>query len=782
MAVLFFIVLAFMANSAFAKPISQSEAQNIATNLAKTKKHSTMLKTKKIRKSQPTMERMNFAIEENMLYYVFDIGENNGFAIIAGDDVFKPVLGISENGKFDYADMPPNFAWYLQNLEAELEYALQNGQTANSETIKEWELYAASAPYITGTYLIKTTWSQESPYNNMCPKIAGIATYTGCVATSMSQLMNYHQWPLQISGGIPQYTTQTSAISVPAISRENFAYDWANMANSYSGTTTSAQKTAVATIMHHSGAAIKMDYDTDGSGAYSTNIPKVMPLYFDYDRNIKFISRDGKYIRPEDYTEIASGTWRPSNDSILPYIWEDIMKIQIDSLLPVIYSGNPENGGAGHSFILDGYDNSGKFHFNWGWGGQYDGWFASTVLKPGTGRDYSYSQDAIINIMPNLQEAGNSDLRIFGKNLLLQNYSVARGEIFKVNATIYNIGTATFPRGKTLGIAILNPLNEEVFEIIGTVVLDSIMPFNRAREITSASYLRGDYSLDIESVIFQNISPGNYILKAAIKNENDVWEFIEAATSYLNSANITVNDEVIPDNSYLELCRVITLTPVERALLYDYVILQGNPLEANIGIRNTGTSAFIGKISVELGDEKIGESFIIIPVGSTCRTITLNSKNIVSGDGEYILSIVAENVAEEKSLVASYNSYYKNPILVYVWDSGSCPLANRCGDGCVENFLVEYCDDGQIKTPIRLPQLATANQAIQIHNGINLQTTNSATVEIYSLKGNLISKQNFASGVYSVSLGNLPKGMYIVKISFANSATGANSILRVPVM
>jgi len=55
------------------------------------------------------------------------------------------------------------------------------------------------------------------------------------------------------------------------------------------------------------------------------------------------------------------------------------MKIQIDSLLPIIYSGS---GSGGHSFILDGYDNSGRFHFNWGWRGDYDGWFVSTVLNP----------------------------------------------------------------------------------------------------------------------------------------------------------------------------------------------------------------------------------------------------------------------------------------------------------------------------------------------------------------------------------------------------------------
>jgi len=81
-------------------------------------------------------------------------------------------------------------------------------------------------------------------------------------------------------------------------------------------------------------------------------------------------------------------------------------------------------------------------------------------------------------------------------------------------------------------------------------------------------------------------------------------------------------------------------------------------------------------------------------------------------------------------------------------------------------------------TPILLPQIATANQALKIHNGINLQAKSDAVVEVFNLNGNLLIRQNFASGVYTVSLGHLPKGMYIVKVSFG----GTPAILRIPVM
>ena len=80
-------------------------------------------------------------------------------------------------------------------------------------------------------------------------------------------------------------------------------------------------------------------------------------------------------------------------------------------------------------------------------------------------------------------------------------------------------------------------------------------------------------------------------------------------------------------------------------------------------------------------------------------------------------------------------------------------------------------------TPILPSQLASGNKAVQTRNGLNLTATSNATVEIYNLSGNLVSRQNFASGVYAISLGHLPKGLYLAKVSFGSG----KEVLRVPV-
>jgi len=85
-----------------------------------------------------------------------------------------------------------------------------------------------------------------------------------------------------------------------------------------------------------------------------------------------------------------------------------------------------------------------------------------------------------------------------------------------------------------------------------------------------------------------------------------------------------------------------------------------------------------------------------------------------------------------------------------------------------------------------IPQIASVNHIAQTRNGINLSLKSNAVVEVYGLKGNLIQRQNFANGVYSVSLGHLPKGMYIVKVKFGNRENsvnrGSGSIMRIMVM
>ena len=63
--------------------------------------------------------------------------------------------------------------------------------------------------------------------------------------------------------------------------------------------------------------------------------------------------------------------------------------------------GGEDTDGGGHEFVCDGRDANNKFHINWGWEGDGNGYFAITSLKP-TGSSYNFSTnlDALIGLRP----------------------------------------------------------------------------------------------------------------------------------------------------------------------------------------------------------------------------------------------------------------------------------------------------------------------------------------------------------------------------------------------
>jgi len=98
--------------------------------------------------------------------------------------------------------------------------------------------------------------------------------------------------------------------------------------------------------------------------------------------------------------------------------------------------------------------------------------------------------------------------------------------------------------------------------------------------------------------------------------------------------------------------------------------------------------------------------------------------------------------------------------------------------GYVEQQLASIDTTKDIISPIIHQQIACDNRILVIKNSVNLQVKKIAHFEIYNLNGRLKKSMNFTSGVYNVPLGDLPKGMYVAKVSFGDGV----KVLRVPVM
>ena len=347
--------------SAIAGPRSYQQAKAIAQRQAAMLGIEMDAEVAASAKAAPRMSVSSTVSPSATCYYVFANGEDKGFTIVSGDDRMPEVVGYSAQGTYAPDHLPANYVGFMKAYQETVE-ALLKGDAQVSGGLAEarqWRAEragtAAVAPLLGG---IK--WNQRAPYNNMCPLYDDTnRSVTGCVATAMAQVMMYHQYPKALKATIKAYTTKSKGIGIPEIS-SGATYDWDNMLPDYSQSDyTSAQDDAVAKLMYHCGAAVKMDYGPS-SGANVT--PAILATYFGYDADLM-----------QDLTRTCFSLQQ----------WMTLIDNELKAKRPILYSGQSSDGG--HEFVCDGSDGRGLYHINWGWGGYQDGYFDLTILLPQKG-------------------------------------------------------------------------------------------------------------------------------------------------------------------------------------------------------------------------------------------------------------------------------------------------------------------------------------------------------------------------------------------------------------
>ena len=318
--------------------------------------------------------------------YIFS--SDNSFVIVSADDKARPVIGYSNENPFVINGNNTNIDYWLNQINSEIQYAIDNDIEATEDIQKEWKTLVKGvkpeAKHRSAVdALLTTKWSQDEPYNNMCPG----GSMTGCGATAMAMVMKYWNWPAQGVGANSYYENDFGNISV------NFSattYDWENMTDEYNYASTQVEKDAVATLMYHCGVSINMDYGLQASGAYPDDVKDALVDHFNYKSSINDHMKDY-------YSD---------------YEWIALLKEELDAHRPILYNGWDIEGG-GHSFVCDGYDENDYFHFNWGWGGYCDGHFVIGGLSPGIGGigsgsgQYNETNYIIIGIEPNDNSASD---------------------------------------------------------------------------------------------------------------------------------------------------------------------------------------------------------------------------------------------------------------------------------------------------------------------------------------------------------------------------------------
>lgn len=290
-------------------------------------------------------------------YYMFRNKEDNRLVVISGDQRMQSILGYTDNAIEDNM-MPDGLAELLTTYKRQYAALSPDCHTECKSNLNK------------GERLLKTPdWGQWAPFNLRTP----LSYPTGCAATAMSIVMRYHQWPVMGQGS----KTHIWKDSVMTADFEHTRYDWDNMPMSYDSYTT-AQAEAVSLLMRHAGIAVEMYYAAESSGARQSLVPGALTQYFRYAATTRLVSA-------ADYDAAT---------------WEKMMRSEIDADRPVIYTGESTMGRGSHGFVLDGYRDN-LFHFNFGWNGSGNGYFAiSAFSSTSTAFEFANQQQAVIGIKP----------------------------------------------------------------------------------------------------------------------------------------------------------------------------------------------------------------------------------------------------------------------------------------------------------------------------------------------------------------------------------------------
>jgi len=331
--------------------------------------------------------------EERPNMYIFDVGDSEGFVVVSASNLTRPVLCYSTDGKWESDELQESLGWLLEQYDAEIAYARRKGAKGTS-TLPS----IGKAPI---EPLIKTLWHQDDPFNRKLTAFTlGSYTYrvkTGCVATAMAQIMNYHQWPKTIKQAIPavNYGQLVGDDNVEVVVKDVPAgtkIDWEHMnVREIYGDTDPAAIEAVSNLMSYCGTALKMYYGEIGSSSHNMTAMYALKHYFDYDPTIYYAARS-------DYSY---------------YDWCNLIYNELRAGRPILYNGNSNE--MGHSFILDGYDGNEMFHFNLGWNMKSSVYAILSSVGHDTAINnpdaydspdgYVYHQNAVMNI----QKAGLSE-------------------------------------------------------------------------------------------------------------------------------------------------------------------------------------------------------------------------------------------------------------------------------------------------------------------------------------------------------------------------------------
>ncbi len=745
--------LAVFAGQMIANPVDVNTAKELGAKYLK----NNVVSAKGITDVQHVYTLSN---DEGVAYlYVFNY--DNGFVVMAADDRAYPVLGYGEDDLFDINAIPDGMRYYLSHYGRQIQYAIDNELVAEPDVVEQWDLLRKEGVIMKTRMdkavqpLLATTWDQDWPYNYYAPACNSYWTnnhcYAGCVATAMSQCMKFWNWP---ETGVGEHSYNTS--SYPgngATLSANFGettYQWSIMPNSVSSA--NAGGMAVALLMYHCGISVNMNYSPDGSGAQTGDAVNALIEHFRYGSCTNLKYRDDFSL-----TE-----------------WEDMLIESFDHGIPTIYAGQGNDGG--HAFNCDGYNNQRKFHFNWGWSGQYNNtYYSIDALNTGNGSFNTY-QRVILNMIPDYI------------------YDVMVPAITSMTAATADAITKTvvvsftLPSQSMSGAALASA--EQVVLKRDGVTIHTFTNVQAGDVMTYEDAVADYGAYEYTIVGYNNNLEGEEFSQVAIVGPNCTWKLVGTTTNFqgwnggalqfigangvvfktvtmANSTPLSVKFQM-PEGGFTlnwvapnTAVQTMTFTLKDSANQNAYAFsgsstqLNGTIYSGNNDCPNcTAPTGFTGEFTYQGGQSGAHLTW-------NCDYSPSKFKIYRSNDGDEYVEIgnVTGDVHEYFDAVANGTYYYK--VTAY---SSACESNYALTSGNIDYVVVMVAAVAENSINARIYPNPT-------NDNLRIEAQDLNTVEVYNLVGQKVYEENINGDECVINMKEFGSGIYMVKIQALNGST-----------
>ena len=306
--------------------------------------------------------RSGDAVGIDTLFYIVNFSNSCGFAIASYDKNTTPVLALVEEGNYEYNEndsLNPGFEAFIDAaIDSEIKKIEQDRLETNDPYVdliggggsstSQPDKFEVMSP------ILKTKWNQIGYYAKFCPN-----DYSGCVPTAVAQICSFLESPKSFNY---QYNSEYGAATM----------DWKRINEEcayYGGYVNSSDlQDQIALLMRFWGVTFDADYSAGGTSVNTEDAVNKMRKNFGFnvteldDYNIDNVIAD---LKCRNKILIMRGNARYYHVGF-------VFRKYVD----------------GHAWVVDGYidqiknNKQSKYvHCNWGWGGNYNGYFLSDVLN-----------------------------------------------------------------------------------------------------------------------------------------------------------------------------------------------------------------------------------------------------------------------------------------------------------------------------------------------------------------------------------------------------------------